>query len=182
MAEIATIARPYAEALFKASAADNGGAEIVPQIAALGAVARDPQLRQLADNPKVDADLVFNVMADVVGRQGIALRGQTQNFLRTLIANGRINALPEIAAQFQALVNNARGVSDATIVSAFPLDQAQVDTLLTTLQPRFGGRRLNATVRVDPDLIGGVRVVVGDEVLDTSVRARLESMKAALTA
>ena len=182
MAEIATIARPYAEALFKASAAESGGTEIVGQIAALGAVARDPVLRQFADNPKVSHDLVFNVMADVVGRKGVALRGQTQNFLRTLIANGRIDALPEIAAQFQTLVNNARGVSDATIVSAFPLEQAQVDSLLATLQPRFGNRRLNPTVQVDPELIGGVRVIVGDEVLDTSVRARLESMKAALTA
>jgi F-type H+-transporting ATPase subunit delta len=182
MAEIATIARPYAEALFKASAAESGGAEIVGQIAALGAVARDPQLRRFADNPNVDAELVFNVMADVVGRKGVALRGQTQNFLRTLIANGRIDALPEIASQFQTLVNSARGISDATIVSAFPLDQAQVDSLLAALQPRFGGRRLNATVQVDPELIGGVRVIVGDEVLDTSVRARLESMKAALTA
>lgn len=182
MAEIATIARPYAEALFKASATENGGAEIVGQITALGAVARDPQLRQLADNPKVNAETVFNVMADVVGRKGVALRGQTQNFLRTLIANGRIDALPEIASQFQALVNRAHGISDATIVSAFPLDQAQIDSLVATLQPRFGGQRLNPTVQVDPELIGGVRVIVGDEVLDTSVRARLESMKAALTA
>jgi F-type H+-transporting ATPase subunit delta len=182
MAEIATIARPYAEALFKANASDGGGVEVVPQVNALGAVARDPVLRRFADNPKVSAEQIFNVMADVVGRKGVVLRGSTQNFLRTVIANGRIDALPEIASQFQSLVNDARGVSDATIVSAFPLDQAQVDALLATLASRFGNRRLNATVKVDPDLIGGVRVVVGDEVLDTSVRARLESMKAALTA
>ena len=157
-------------------------AAAVAVLTALGAVARDPQLRQFADNPKVTGEQVFNVMADVVGRKGIALRGQTQNFLRTIIANGRVDALPEIASQFQTLVNNAHGVSDATIVSAFPLDQSQVDTLIATLQPRFGNRRLNATVKVDPELIGGVRVVVGDEVLDTSVRARLQAMKAALTA
>jgi F-type H+-transporting ATPase subunit delta len=182
MAELATIARPYAEALFKASAADAGGTEIVGQVKALGAVAADAGLRSFADNPKISPEQVFTVITDVLARQGLVLRGVTQNFVRTVIANGRVDALPEIANQYQALVNKRQGVSQATIHSAFPLDAAQVDALLAVLRPRFGGQRLEATVRVDPELIGGVRVVVGDEVLDTSVRARLESMKAALTA
>jgi F-type H+-transporting ATPase subunit delta len=178
MAELATIARPYAEALFKVGASH----ELATQVKALAAVASDATLRQFADNPKVGADQVYNVMADVIGRQGVTLGPQTQNFLREILANGRITALPEIASQYQELLNAKTGVADATIFSAFPMDQAQIDSLIATLGQRFGNARLNATVQVDPSLIGGVRVVVGDEVLDTSVRARLESMKAALTA
>ncbi len=177
MAELATIARPYAEALFKASAS----ADVATQVQALAAVASDAQLRQFADNPKVTAEQVYHVVSDVAGRQGVTLGTPAQNFLREVIGHGRMSALPEIAAQYQALLNRKNGVSDAVIHSAFPLDASQKDALLATLQTRFG-RKLNATVQVDASLIGGVRVVVGDEVLDTSVRARLETMKAALTA
>jgi F-type H+-transporting ATPase subunit delta len=177
MAELATIARPYAEALFKAGA----NADVAAQVKALAAVASDGALRHFADNPTVSSEQVFNVMSDVVGRKGITLSAHTQNFLREVLDNGRISALPEIAHQVQNLLNTKNGVSDAVIQSAFPMDQAQLDALVATLQTRFG-RKLNAKVEVQPELIGGVRVVVGDEVLDTSVRARLETMKAALTA
>ena len=65
--------------------------------------------------------------------------------------------------------------------SAFPIDAGALADLKATLEKRFG-RKLNLSVEVQPELIGGIRVVVGDEVLDTSVRARLEQMKVALTA
>jgi F-type H+-transporting ATPase subunit delta len=176
MAELATIARPYAEALYQAAGAD--AAALTPQIDALAAVAGNAELRQFADHPKVPASQVYDVVAGVVGT---ALDARAANLLRTVIDNGRLAALPEIAVQYRALVNAAGGVSDATVYSAFPIDDAQLAEVNASLERRFG-RRLNANVVVDPELIGGVRVVVGDEVLDTSVRARLEQMKAALTA
>ena len=104
-----------------------------------------------------------------------------KNLLRTVIDNGRLAALPEIAAQYHALVNARSGVSQATIYSAYPMDDAQRAEVVAALERRFG-RKLEASVEVEPELIGGVRVVVGDEVLDTSVKARLEQMKVALTA
>jgi F-type H+-transporting ATPase subunit delta len=177
MAELATIARPYAEALFKAG----GGADLAAQVAALGAVAADPQLQAFADNPKVAGEQVFNVVSDVLGRQGVVLGQAAQNFLRTVIGNDRLGALPEIAAQFHALVNAQSGVSDALVESAYPIDAAQLGAVVASLEKRFE-RKLNASVRVVPELIGGIRVTVGDEVLDTSVKARLEQMKVALTA
>jgi F-type H+-transporting ATPase subunit delta len=177
VAELATIARPYAEALFKA----NAGADAGRQLAALAAVSADAELRQFADNPKVGSELVFNVVADVLGRQGVVLGAPLQNLLRTVLDNGRIAALPEIAAQYQALVNATTGVFDAVIESAFPIEPGQLGDVVASLEKRFG-RRLNASVQVKPELIGGIRAVVGDEVLDTSVKARLEQMKVALTA
>ena len=85
------------------------------------------------------------------------------------------------AQQFHALINAQSGVSDAVVESAFPIDGAQLADVVATLERRFG-RKLNATVEVKPELIGGIRVIVGDEVLDTSVQARLQQMKVALTA
>ena len=177
MAELATIARPYAEALFRAAA----GADAAAQLNALAEVSADEQLRQFADNPKVGAELVFNVVADVLGRKGLVLNPALQNLLRAVLDNGRLVALPEIAAQYQALVNGTTGVSDAVIESAYAIDDAQLAEVLTSLEKRFG-RKLNARVEIQPELIGGIRATVGDEVLDTSVKARLEQMKVALTA
>lgn len=179
MAEIATIARPYAEALYQA--AGGGAAGLTAEVQALGAIAAEPQLRQFADNPKVGAEAVFNVISDVLARKGLVLSVPVQNFLRTVLDNGRLAALPEIASQFHALVNTQAGVSDALIESAFDIGLAQLAETVEALERRFG-RKLNPTVVVRPELIGGIRVTVGDEVLDTSVVARLEQMKIALTA
>jgi F-type H+-transporting ATPase subunit delta len=176
MAELATIARPYAEALYKASAGEDARA-LADQLDTLGQVAGHAQLRQFADSPKVHAEQVFEL---VVGVSRLNLSPKVANLLRTVIENGRLNALPEISAQYRALVNTATGVFDARIASAFPLDAGQLADVVATLEKRFG-RKLNATVTVDESLIGGIRVEVGDEVLDTSVKARLEQMKAALT-
>jgi F-type H+-transporting ATPase subunit delta len=176
MAELATIARPYAEALFKASASDLNGAAV--WVDALAAIAANPQLQQFADNPKVTSPQVFDVISGVAKT---ALPDAAKNFLRTVIENGRLAVLPEIAAQFRALKNAQGGSSDAVVYSAFPIDGAALADLATTLEKRFG-RKLNLKVELEQALIGGIRVVVGDEVLDTSVKARLEQMKVALTA
>lgn len=177
MAELATIARPYADALF-AVAAD---AAVGTQLTALAAVAADEQLRRLADNPKAGTELVFNVASDVLGRRGVVLAPALQNLLRAVLDNGRLAALPAIAAQYHALTNASSGVADVRIESAFPVDDAQLAEVVAALQRRFG-RKLQPRVEVRPELIGGIRAVVGDEVLDTSVKARLEQMKVALTA
>ena len=176
MAELATIARPYAEALFKAAAGN--GAALVDPLSKLGEVAGNEQLRQFADSPKVLSSQVFDVLT---GAANSALDPKITNLLGAVIDNGRLSALPEIAAQFKALVNAQSGTSDAIVYSAFEIDAAALAGVVTALEKRFG-RKLNARVEIDADLIGGIRVVVGDEVLDTSVKARLEQMKVALTA
>ena len=176
MAELATIARPYAEALFKA--AGTGSAGLVDQLDMLATVTADPQVRQFADNPRVSADLVADMLIGVT-RNG--LDDQVGQLLRMVIENGRLAALPEIAAQFKALVNRQSGSADAVVYSAYPIDGAALAEVVAVLEKRFG-RKLNARVELDAELIGGIRVVVGDEVLDTSVKARLEQMKVALSA
>jgi F-type H+-transporting ATPase subunit delta len=176
MAEIATIARPYAEALFQAAGADAAATSV--WLDELAAVAANDQLRQFAESPKASDEQVFGVISGVL-KEGLPQMGQ--NFLRTVIENGRIAALPEVADQFRALKNAQLGSSDAVVHSAFDMDSAALADLSGVLEKRFG-RKLNLQVELQPELIGGVRVVVGDEVLDTSIKARLEQMKVALTA
>jgi F-type H+-transporting ATPase subunit delta len=176
MAELATIARPYAEALFKASSSDLNGVAV--WVEELKAIAKNAQLQQFADNPNVTAAQVFDVISGV---SQVVLPEMAKNFLRTVIENGRLSALPEIAEQFRVLKNAQSGSADAVVYSAFPIDSAALADLAATLEKRFA-RKLNVSVELQPELIGGIRVVVGDEVLDSSVKARLEQMKMALTA
>ena len=176
MAELATIARPYAEALFKAQASDLAGT--AAWLDELAAVADNEQLQQFADNPRVTEQQVFDLISGVVRS---ALPEAGKNFLRLVIENRRLAALPVVAQQFRALKNAQSGTADAVVFSAFPIDASALADLSATLEKRFA-RKLNVSVQLDESLIGGIRVVVGDEVLDTSVKARLEQMKAALTA
>ena len=180
MAEIATIARPYADALFKAQASDHPGTAI--WLDELAAVSANAQLQQFVDSPKVSDDQVFELISGVMQtRQSVALPEAGKNFLRLVIENKRLSAIPAVANQFRALVNAQGGTADAVVHSAFPVDATALADLSSTLEKRFA-RKLNVIVELDSSLIGGVRVVVGDEVLDTSVKARLEQMKSALTA
>jgi F-type H+-transporting ATPase subunit delta len=177
MAEHATIARPYAEALYRVAKSSNLAAwdSLVSEMAQLGA---HPDIVALAHNPKVSDDVITSTfLAALKSPMG----GEVKNFITILVENNRLTLLPEIASQFNALKNAEAGAADAQIVSAFELTPAQVNDLAVTLEKKFG-RKLNPSVTVDNSLIGGVRVVVGDEVLDTSVRAKLQQMHVALTA
>ena len=176
MAELATIARPYAEALFKSTGTELAAASV--WLDELAAIASNEQLQQYSGNPGVTSVQTFDVIVGVAKNK---LSPAAQNFLRAVVDNGRISVLPEIANQFRALKNAQSGSSDATVYSAFALDGAALADLAVVLEKRFA-RKLNLTVEIELALIGGVRVVVGDEVFDTSVKARLEQMKAALIA
>ena len=175
MAELATIARPYAEALFRVAKSGNIAAwsDLVSEMAA---VAAHPDVKAFAANPKLSDKQVAETFLSLVKSN---VTPEAKNFVGMLVENGRLALLPEIAAQFFALKNASEGAADAEIASAFALTDAQVKDLVATLEKKFG-RKLNPTVTVDSALIGGVRVTVGDEVLDTSVRAKLQKMYVAL--
>jgi F-type H+-transporting ATPase subunit delta len=175
MAELATVARPYAEALFRVAQTGDMAAwsELVSELAQIGA---NPDVQDFARNPNVTPAQVADALVSLVKSP---MPPEAKNFINVLIENRRVSLLPEIAEQFHVLKNAQEGAADADISSAFDISGAQVAQLVSTLEKKFG-RKLNPTVTVDPTLIGGVRVVVGDEVLDTSVRARLQQMHVAL--
>ncbi|VXC25146.1 F0F1 ATP synthase subunit delta [Massilia sp. 9I] len=175
MAELATVARPYAEALYRVAQSGDMAAWSAAT-SELGQVGANPDVQAFAANPKVTAAQLADAIASLVKSP---LNAEAKNFIAMLAENGRVNLLPEIAAQFAALKNANEGAADADIVSAFEISGDQLAQLVATLEKKFG-RKLNPSVTVDPSLIGGVRVVVGDEVLDTSVRAKLQQMHVAL--
>ena len=175
MAELATVARPYAEALFRVAQSGDMAAWSAAT-SELGQIGANPDVQAFAANPKVTAAQLADTIASMVKSP---LNAEAKNFIAMLAENGRVTLLPEIAAQFAVLKNANEGAADAEIVSAFEISGDQLAQLVATLEKKFG-RKLNPTVTVDPSLIGGVRVVVGDEVLDTSVRAKLQQMHVAL--
>ncbi|HEX7633951.1 MAG TPA: F0F1 ATP synthase subunit delta [Noviherbaspirillum sp.] len=175
MAELATIARPYAEALFRVAKSGNLAAwsDLVSEMAAVAAL---PDVKAFTSNPKLADQQIVETFLSLLKSTGSA---EAKNFVSMLVENGRLTLLPEIGTQFHALKNASEGAADAEITSAFELSDAQVKDLVATLEKKFG-RKLNPSVKVDSALIGGVRVAVGDEVLDTSVRAKLQKMYSAL--
>lgn len=181
MAELATIARPYAEALHQVVSGD-GASRALTQLEALDAVLGDPQVRLLTDGPGAPNQAVTQVIVGAAATlTGHDLDAPVRNLLGVLVDGGRLAAFGEITRQFRSLMQQASGVSEAVIHSAHPIDDQRLSELWVLLEKRFG-RRLAGRVEIEPELIGGIRVVVGDEVLDTSVRASLDQMKARLTA
>ena len=177
MAEISTIARPYAEALYRLAATGDTDTW-ARRLNELATVAAHPEMQRVMGNPKLTQDQIYAIFATVIGG---SLAPQEENLVRTLLKNDRLEVLPEIAAQFHALKNDSDGTADAHIFSAFPMTHEQIEKLVATLEKKFKVK-LVPTVSLDSSLIGGVRVVVGDEVFDTSIRTRLENMRVALTA
>lgn len=176
MAELATIARPYAEALFQSFSSE--ATQASKWLEDLADIASDAALLRFADSPKVSSEEVFDVIQGVME---IAMPQGARNFLQLLIENRRLAVLPEIVNQFRVLNNARAGSADAVVYSAFDIDTTALADLRGLLEKRFD-RQLNLSVQLTPELIGGIRVAVGDEVLDTSILARLEQMKVALTA
>ncbi len=183
MAELSTIARPYAEGLMESLQERKASAEemtrVLDAVAQLAQVARDPQVNQLAGDPGLTEDQLYGVLDGMLDADQPA---EVKNLLRVVIQNGRIDALPEIARQFRILKNRSEGVADAFIETAFPLTDDELKELLEALAKKFPGVKLHPVVSVEKELIGGVRVHVGDKLLDASIRARLSQMKTALTA
>ena len=178
MAEIVTVARPYAEAAFKLAKEQNQLDAWSDALRLLVTVVEHEEVARVIDNPNVSAPQIESLLQGIVGEQ---VSVEVKNFINTIADYDRLTLLPEIAFQFHALKNAHEGAADAEVISAFEMTAEQVNELAATLEKKFG-RKLHPTVTVDSSLIGGVRVVVGDQVLDTSVRAKLQKMQAALTA
>ncbi|WP_028357205.1 F0F1 ATP synthase subunit delta [Brackiella oedipodis] len=178
MAELSTIARPYAEAAYAAAkqAADlPAWQEALNELAQIVSL---PKIQELLANPKLDNDQRVSLLKELVSDSAPE---HFDNFINVIVEQERWIALPSIAEQFRVLKNRAEGSATAKIISAFELSESQVQELLSDLQQKFNVT-LKPEVSVDPSLIGGVRVEVGDQVLDTSVQAQLTRLRHKLAA
>ena len=178
MAELATIARPYAEAAF-ALARDQNALSVWSEMLRLAAaIVGDERVAQALDNPRLDATAKGSLLLSIGGDR---FNNEARNFIRVLVEAERVALLPQVFAMFETLKDEAEATAKATIESAFELSDAQVAELKSALERRFG-KKIEATVTVNPDLLGGARVTVGDAVLDGSVQAKLAAMRAQLRA
>jgi F-type H+-transporting ATPase subunit delta len=176
LAEPSTIARPYAEAAYRLADAEGKLAEWSVALANLAAVAADARVRTAIDDPNLPAAKVAGLFIAILAGK---LSGELENFVRVLAENGRLGVLADIRAHYEVLKNEREGVVDAEIHTAFELDPAQVADLVSRLEKRTA-RKVNARVSVDASLIGGVRIVIGDQVIDGSARAQLAALETAL--
>jgi F-type H+-transporting ATPase subunit delta len=177
MAELATVARPYAEALFRAALERNLLGPVSEGLAIVAVGERDPQMRSALSNPKVSAQQKKDLFAAVAGER---MQPELKNLLDVLVDNHREVLVGEVAEQFDELKREHEKVIRAHITSAMPLDDAQRRDIVAALEKRYG-RKVEAELDVDPHLLGGARVQVGDQVINASVRDALAQMAAALT-
>ena len=178
MAELATIARPYAEAAFGLARDEQALPAWSEMLRFASAVVTDPRVAEALDNPRLDAAAKESLLLSIGGDRFDA---QARNFIHVLVDGERVMLLPQIAAMFETLKNEAEATAKATIESAYALTDEQLVELRSALEKRFG-KKIETTVTVNPDLIGGARVTVGDAVLDGSVQAKLAAMHARLRA
>lgn len=176
MAEIITVARPYAEAVFSLASEQKRLDAWLEALVWLAAMVDNPDVAKVVTNPKHTAQEIEALMLDVLGKRGDE---SVKQFVATLLENNRLMLLPEIARQYEALKSQAEGVTEALVSSAFPLSDAEVADLTGTLSKRYD-KTVRLTVSVDPELIGGVRVKIGDDVIDASVRGKLNELAASL--
>lgn len=178
MAEPSTIARPYAEAVFRL--ADGAGklAEWSTTLAMLEQVADNERVRTGMADPNLSSAKVAGLFISILAGK---LSGDAENFVRVMAENRRLELLGDVRAQYEALKNAREGVIEADVQSAFELTDAQLAELVSALEKRTG-RKVKAQVRLDKSLIGGVRIVMGDKVIDGSARAQLGALESALKA
>ena len=178
MAEPRTVARPYAEAAFRLAEDAGTLGKWSEMLAALAQVAQDARVRAAIADPNLsDAKAAGLFISILAGR----LSGDAENFVRVLAENGRLELLAPIHEQFEALKNEREGVLEAEVHSAFELSEAQVAELVQRLEKKTG-RKVRAKVEIQKDLIAGVRIVLGDKVIDGSARAQLGALETALRA
>ncbi|WP_148713858.1 F0F1 ATP synthase subunit delta [Chitinolyticbacter meiyuanensis] len=176
MAELITVARPYAEAVFRLAKQEGKLGPWSEALANLAVIAGDQTAQDVVANPKYSAQQVEALLVSLLGGN---VDAEVKNFLAVVLENRRFTALPEIANEFESLKASEEGEVKAEITSAFPLSEAQVAELTATLSADLK-RRVEAEVTVAPELIGGVTVKVGDLVIDASVRGKLTALATSL--
>jgi F-type H+-transporting ATPase subunit delta len=165
--------RVYARALFDAALDENKLEPVREQLAQfVAAEAEVPELRQLLRSPQLDPQARKAALRDLLADSEELLR----NFLLVLVDKGRTGQLEEIAREFERLVAEHEGVINAELTTAIELSDQEAADLLRRIEESTG-RKVEATRKVDPGLIGGIVLQIGSHRLDASVRGRLERLR-----
>ena len=172
MAEIVTIVRPYAVAAFKLAKEKNALARWSEMLGFAAAVAADPRMQAYIESPETSAAELEKTFLSIVGDK---LDDAGKNLIKLLVEYGRLALLPDVAAEFEELKAQDEGVLEAEITAAATPTDVEVNALVKRLETKFG-KKIEAKVKVDPEIIGGVKILVGDTVIDASVRGQLQEL------
>jgi F-type H+-transporting ATPase subunit delta len=176
MAELSTLARPYARAAFEYARDSQQLPVWAQQLSTAAAVAADQRLKLVLSDPALTAEQQAKTLSDVCGD---ALGAHVRNFIGVLAVNKRLSLLPEIYSLFAQYKANQEKTVDVEVISAFDLADATRDKLAAVL-----GKKLEREVKVrtstDRNLLGGVLIRAGDLVIDGSIRGRLNKLAAAM--
>ncbi len=172
MSELATLARPYAEAVFKRAKESGNSAEWSEKLAFLSAIMQDDGLSVIVNNPKVDNEKLTQLMQDICQDQ---LEGESLNFLKLLIENGRLEFAPQIAELFEKYKAEDEGYIEVDVITAYALTKAEEQSFATSLKKKLN-KHVNINSSVDSSLIGGFLVKAGDSVIDGSISGQLQQL------
>ena len=170
--ERSTLARPYAEAIFRLALERKTLKTWSEMLQLAATVAADPQVAALIDNPRVPRERFVAFFLDVAGKK---LDKDAANFIRLLSENHRLALLPEIASLYELLRTQAEGRVEAEVISASAVSDAQLKDIAAALKKRLG-RDIDLSTRIDPALIGGIVIRAGDLVIDGSVQGKLRAL------
>ncbi len=174
----ASLAGRYATALFGLALDQNKIDGVSASLAALGSALSDSSdFRSLMTNPLVSRSDATKAVAAVA--KAMKLDALTSNFIGVLAQNRRLGQLGPVIASFNALAATHRGEATATVMSAHPLDKKQVDAIKTQLKTKVG-RDVAVTLTTDPALLGGLIVKIGSQMIDSSIRTRLNTLATAM--
>jgi F-type H+-transporting ATPase subunit delta len=176
MAELSTLARPYAKAAFEYAREHNALAQWSGQLATAATVAADEGMGAVLNNPSLTDDQQAQTL---IGVCGDALGAKMKNFVSILASNKRLSLLPGISSQFELFKANQEKSVDVEVISAFDLADATTDRLADVLGKKLE-REVKVSTSTDQEHLGGVLIRAGDLVIDGSVRGRLNKLAEAL--
>ena len=176
MAELITVARPYAQAAFEFASAEQALKDWSEMLSLLAAIADDADMHELINSPHLTETQLADLFIQVAGEN---LNDNCANFVRVLASNGRLLLLPEIAALFEVDRRAAEGTVQAQLVTAFPASESQQAEVIASLRKRLG-REVELSCSTDAELLGGAIIRAGDLVIDGSVRGKLQRLGTAL--
>jgi F-type H+-transporting ATPase subunit delta len=171
MADVLTIARPYANAIFELALEEDKLKEWSDTLKLLGLIADDPAMRPVISNPLISKDQLVKLFNDVAGK----LSEEANNLLEELAARKRLGIMPAISGVYENCLADRERTIDVKVVSAFPIDEGRLKKLQAALQG-YLKRQVNMRFAVDRELIGGVVIYAGNQVIDASLRGKLNRL------
>lgn len=173
MARPTGAARRYAAAAFELAKRDELLDRWAAELRLAGEMAGDPTVARFADDPALDLAVRRQVVERLLGDR---VSRQVRNLVLLLVDRGRFSALPAVVAEYALLLREERGIVAATVTSAVALDPKETAAVQARVEA-LTGRQVQLATAVDPALIGGLTVRVGDRLIDASVRGRLERLR-----